>query len=203
MYDRRTESLWNQFTGEPVSGALRGSGIRLRQRPVAIEPWGVWKARNPGTTALTLETGYDRDYGSGVVYRDYFASPELMFPARSDQTRLAQKDYVFAIRQFGAAKAWALALFEGGAVINDAIGERPIVLIGDQSGRTVRAYERGGRVFEAFEGGKLASEGAVWTPNEAELVSESGERMPRVAGHVAYWFAWNNYMGPEGEVVTR
>ncbi|MEM6441952.1 MAG: DUF3179 domain-containing (seleno)protein, partial [Pseudomonadota bacterium] len=66
MYDRRTESLWNQFTGEPVSGELRGSGIVLPQRPVVIAPWGEWKARNPGTKVLKLETGFDRDYGSGV-----------------------------------------------------------------------------------------------------------------------------------------
>ena len=29
MFDRQTHSLWNQFTGEPVSGPLRGSGIKL------------------------------------------------------------------------------------------------------------------------------------------------------------------------------
>lgn len=57
-------------------------------------------------------TGHDRDYGSGVVYCDYFASNDLMFPTQVDQTVLKQKDYVFGVRQFGAAKAWPLVAFK-------------------------------------------------------------------------------------------
>jgi len=203
MYDRQTESLWNQFTGRPVSGPLRGSGLALRQRPVVIEPWGAWRARHPATRVLSLETGHDRDYGSGVVYRDYFESPNLMFPVRVDQSRLRQKDYVFAIRRFAAAKAWALDLFAERRVVNDVIGDTPVVLIGDAAGRTVRAYERGGREFSMTAAGRLVAGGETWTQGEAALTSPRGETLPRIAGHIAYWFAWNNYLGPEGEVVTR
>ncbi len=202
MYDRETESMWSQFTGKPVSGALRGSGIELKQRPVTIEPWGVWKARNPGTQVLSEATGYDRDYGSGVVYRDYFASPDLMFATTVDQTRLKQKDYVFGVRQFGAAKAWSLAVFDGGRVLNDAIAGRALVLIGDAGGRTVRAYERGEIAFEAGpDAVTLVGGGQTWRVTEAGLVAEDGAVLPRVAGHVAYWFAWDGYLGPTAELV--
>ncbi|MGR3292329.1 MAG: DUF3179 domain-containing (seleno)protein, partial [Paracoccaceae bacterium] len=33
MFDRETNSLWNQFTGKPVVGPLADSGIVLKQRP--------------------------------------------------------------------------------------------------------------------------------------------------------------------------
>jgi hypothetical protein len=36
MYDRQTDSLWNQFTGKPVVGPLVDIGLELRQRPVTI-----------------------------------------------------------------------------------------------------------------------------------------------------------------------
>ena len=39
MFDRETDSLWNQFTGEPVTGPLANSGIKLKIRPVAITSW--------------------------------------------------------------------------------------------------------------------------------------------------------------------
>lgn len=202
MYDRQTESMWNQFTGRPVSGALRGSGIELLQRPVTIAPWGDWKARNPGTKVLSLTTGHDRDYGSGVVYRDYFASPDLMFPTAVDETKLRQKDYVFGIRLFGAAKAWSLAVFEGGRVLNDRIGQTDLVLIGDAGGRTVRAYERQGMTFQmGAEAGVLVEGGQNWRVTEAALISDDGARLPRVAGHIAYWFAWDGYLGPQSELV--
>ncbi len=148
MFDRQTDSLWNQFTGRPVSGPLVDSGIELKIRPVAITSWQRWRDRHPDSKVLSMETGFIRDYGPGVVYRDYFASAELMFPAVVDQRRFRQKDYVFGIRDVGRAKAWPLAAFAGGAVINDAIGPRELVLIGDQATRTVRAYERRGQIFE-------------------------------------------------------
>ena len=141
MYDRQTESLWNQFTGKPVSGALVDSGIELKQRPVVITTWGKWRAAQAGTKVLSVNTGYRRNYGSGVVYADYFGSEDLMFPAQVDQRVHKQKDYVFAVRQFGAARAWPLKAFEGRRVINDGIADTTLVLIGDATSRAVRASD--------------------------------------------------------------
>ncbi|MEM7546009.1 MAG: DUF3179 domain-containing protein [Pseudomonadota bacterium] len=201
MYDRQTLSLWNQFTGKPVHGALRGTGTELKVLPVTIEPWGAWRVRNPGTKVLSLETGHRRDYGSGVVYNEYFASPDLMFPAFVDQTRHLQKDYVFGVRDFGAAKAWPLTAFKGGRVINDSIGTTPLVVIGDEAGRTVRAYQRGNNQFEAQpDATELKSASGTWQVTEAALIGPGGERLPRVAGHIAYWFAWSGYLGDVAEL---
>lgn len=201
MYDRTTLSLWNQFTGEPVSGELRGSGVALKQRPVAIERWGDWRARNPGTRALSLDTGHRRDYGSGVVYNDYFSSPDLMFPAAVDQSKLRQKDYVFGVRDFGASKAWPLAAFREKKVINDAIGAKSIVLVGAATGRTVRAYERKDVAFAPGpDAATLIGDGQSWRATEDALIGDDGRRLGRIAGHIAYWFAWNNYLGPRAEL---
>ena len=200
MFDRETHSLWNQFTGEPVSGDLVDSGIALRPRPVVITSWGNWRAANPGHEGALARHGHDRNYGSGVVYRDYFGSPDLMFPTVVDQAKLAQKDYVFGIRTFGAAKAWPLDVFEGGKMVNDAIADTPLVLIGDKGTRTVRAYERGDLAFVA-EGDRLKSEdGVLWDLGEEAITATDGRTLPRVAGHIAYWFAWDGYMGVKSEL---
>ena len=95
MFDRETHTLWNQFTGKPVIGPLVERNLELRQRPVVIAPWGEWKAQNADTKVLSLITGHDRDYGSGVVYWDYFSSDELMFPTQVDQTLVGQKNTMF------------------------------------------------------------------------------------------------------------
>ncbi len=200
MFDRETHSLWNQYTGKPVVGPLVGSGIELKQRPVVITTWQSWKASHPGTQVLSLNTGHRRNYGSGVVYREYFASPELMFPALVDQSAHRQKDYVFAIRQFGAARAWPLQAFSRTRVINDAIGNRPLVLIGNSDKRTVRAYERKSHQFKASDGGLVDQNGQKWTLTEEALIGPDDTRLPRVAGHVSYWFAWDNYLGDAASV---
>ena len=202
MFDRATDSLWNQFTGEPVVGPLVDSGIVLKIRPVLITSWAAWRAAHPATRVLSLDTGHSRDYGSGAVYAAYFASPELMFPTRVDETRLKGKDYVFGMRDVAAAKAWPLAAFEGGRVINDRIGRRDIVLIGDAATRSVRAYDRGDRTFEAGigDGALRGPDGGLWRIEESALVGPDGTRLDRLPGHVAYWFAWDGYMGVESEL---
>jgi len=202
MFDRQTNSLWNQFTGEPVSGELRDSGIKLKIRPVVITTWADWQSRNPDTRVLSLDTGFRRDYGSGVVYAEYFASPDLMFPTIvRDESTVQRKDYVFGIREVGAAKAWPLAAFESERVINDTVGGRNVVLVGDAATRTVRAYDRGDLSFGATDrADRLAAVGEVWTVGESALEAQDGRRLARVPGHISYWFAWDGYLGVRSEL---
>ena len=201
MFDRETDSLWNQFTGQPVAGPLAASDITLAIRPVVIVTWAKWRAAHPASRVLSLDTGHQRDYGSGAVYAEYFASPDLMFPTRADESRLRQKDYVFGIREVGAAKAWPLAAFEGGAVINDTIGSRAVVLIGDAATRSVRAYARRDHRFEAAaDDHRLQGPDGLWQVTEEALIGPGGARLDRVPGHIAYWFAWDGYLGVQSEL---
>lgn len=199
MFDRQTNSLWNQFTGRPVVGRLASSGLELKQRPVVITSWAEWRRDNPRTKILSLDTGHRRDYGSGVVYAEYFGSNELMFPTNVDQRRHRQKDYVFGIRKFGGAKAWPLTAFRRKKVINDGMLDTPLVLVGDTTTRTVRAYERGTLTFRQKGGGLVSNDGRSWQVSEDGLVSGTTV-LPRVAGHVAYWFAWDGYLGARSEL---
>lgn len=204
MFDRATDSLWNQFTGEPVSGPLLKSGIQLKIRPVAITSWGKWLSQHPTTKVLSVETGHSRDYSSGNVYKDYFASPNLMFPVVvRNEDKLKRKDYVFGIREFGVAKAWPIDAFTTVSVINDKIGSKNLVLIGNAQTRTVRAYERGDTTFNPLGGdGTLSDSGGNWKISETALTSDRGTTLSRVAGHISYWFAWDSYLGVESTLYS-
>ena len=195
MYDQATHSLWNQFTGRPVVGPLTGSGIELEVLPVTIASWRDWRAAHPATTVLSLETGFERDYTPGKPYGAYFASPELMFPVLVPDRRLAPKAYVFALRTDGQEKAWPLDAFAGGRVINDRLGEQAVVLIGDAATRTVRAYRAAGRSFEATADRTTLRAGSeTWRIEETALVGPDGQRLERLPGHIAYWFAWQGFI---------
>jgi len=197
MFDRETDSLWNQFTGKPVTGPLAQSDISLKILPVLITSWNKWKTSNPETQVLSLETGYRRNYDSGNVYKEYFASPDLMFPAIvRDESVLKRKDYIFGVREFALAKAWPISAFKDMRVINDGIGKKNLVLIGDAATRSVRAYERGDRIFEPANNTEQLRQGAdLWKISEAALIAPDGTKFPRVPGHISYWFAWDGYMG--------
>jgi len=205
MFDRETDSLWNQFTGKPVTGPLTQSGISLKILPVTITSWEKWQASNPDTRILSLKTGYRRNYDSGNVYSKYFASPDLMFPAIvRDESVLKRKDYIFGIRKFAAAKAWPISAFKEISIINDGIGEKNLVLIGDAATRSVRAYERGERVFKMSNNIEQLFEGTnVWKISEEALIALDGTKLPRVPGHISYWFAWDGYMGVSSQLYGK
>jgi hypothetical protein len=88
-------------------------------------------------------------------------------------------------------------------VINDTIGGKAVVLVGNTKTRTVRAYEREEFIFTRDSDGVLKSQGgASWIEGEDGLVNATDQVLPRVAGHVAYWFAWNSYLGAESEIYS-
>lgn len=202
MFDRQTNSLWNQFTGEPVFGALANSGIVLKTRPVTITTWSEWRTSQPDTKVLSLETGHFRNYDSGVAYRDYFASPELMFPTRTDQSKLRQKERVYGIRLAGGAKAWPLDAFTTKPVINDRIGFSNVVLIGDSNTQTVRAYERSDNLFDGDQSA-LNGPGGAWQITEGALIGPDGQKLPRLPGHITYWFAWDGFLGDGSKLYSE
>ncbi len=199
MFDRQTDSLWNQFTGKAVAGPLVNSGIELKTRPVTITSWREWRTDHPDTKALSLRTGHRRNYASGAVYNEYFSSPDLMFPSLGGGRNLTQKDYVFGLRVTAGAKAYPLNAFNGGRVINDRVGFQNVVLVGDASTRTVRAYDSGGRQFASAGRKQLRANDGVWVIDEENLTGPGGQRLARLPGHIAYWFGWQSFVGGESE----
>ena len=203
MVDRGTNSLWNQYSGEPVIGPLTNTGVKLKVRPITISSWSDWHKDNPDTTVLSLDTGHIRNYDSGFVYREYFNSPDLMFPAAlNEDSPLHSKEYVFGIRGLASSKAWPLRVFSKTPVINDKVGTQSLVLIGDVYSRTVRAYERKpDETFEQTDNNSLSTGDSTWTSSEGFLTSGDGkQKRARLPGHISYWFAWDNFLGLQSEL---
>lgn len=193
MYDQATNTLWNQFNGKPVVGELTNSGIELEVLPLVTSTWSEWKKKHPNTKVLSDQTGFHRDYTPGTAYGAYFISDELMFPASVNDDSLKSKEKVFGLRISGANKAWPLKLFKQPTAINDTIGIIPIVLIGAEKNETVRAYRSEGLKFEYSDNGQLLSDDKEWQLTENELIGPNNQKLSRLPGHVAYWFAWSGY----------
>ncbi|MEM7077015.1 MAG: DUF3179 domain-containing protein [Pseudomonadota bacterium] len=196
MYDQETSSLWNQFSGEPVTGVLADSGIKLSVLPLVTTTWERWYADNPDTTVMQYETGVQRDYRLGAPYGSYFRDPKLMFPSLTEDRQLPQKSQVFGLRISGAHKAWPLKAFRRGKVLNDQVGVLKVVLIGDAKTRQVRAYRSSGITFAKQDRNlqNVRGDGQAWQVTEAALVGADGRSLSRLPGHLAFWFAWHNFL---------
>ena len=202
MYDRNTDTVWNAITGEPAFGPLTTSGIVLDVLPVVVTDWASWLEAHPDSSVLSMDTGFRRNYTNGAAYNDYFNSTELMFPSWQQDTALVEnKEMVFALRLQGEAKAYPLATIIPQRIINDRVGNTDVVIIAEATpereffepgGAAVRAYERQGREFNAGADGStlLSEDGRSWQITEEALVTENGERLNRIGGHLAFWFGW-------------
>ena len=55
--------------------------------------------------------------------------------------------------------------------------------------------------FEAAsEAGRLKGPEGPWRVTEEALLGPGGARLARVPGHIAYWFAWDGYLGVASEL---
>jgi hypothetical protein len=61
MYDRQTESWWQQFTGEAIVGQLTGQSLSLV--PARLESFALFKERHPQGQVLIPENPSLRGYG--------------------------------------------------------------------------------------------------------------------------------------------
>lgn len=61
MYDRQTETWWQQFTGGAIAGSLQGR--KLEMVPSRLESFAVFKQRHPSGLVLVPEDPDSRQYG--------------------------------------------------------------------------------------------------------------------------------------------
>ncbi len=213
MYDRQTRTLWNQLTGKPVLGDLVATKVQLRLLPVVLTTWEVWRQQHPDTVVLDLNTGYDRPYVPGAPYGDYFSAQRTMFPVWQRNSLLPTKARIYALHVEGVPKAYPLTALTQKKVVNDTIGQTPVVLVATRgtvtvdgtnrrvgrvtydAGGEVRAYHRGAELFRPGSTPQtvLDTDGRVWRVTEEALIGPSGKMARRVNGHLAYWFGWYSF----------
>ena len=206
MYDRKTDTVWNALTGVPAFGPLAGADIKLERLPVVVTDWQSWLSEHPDTSVLSLDTGFQRDYTNGGAYEDYFNNSDfVMFPVWQQDTDVyGNKDMVFALELQSVPKAYPLETLIAEGVTNDTLADEAIVIVSratperdffEPGGAAVRAYERGEHAFEpgAHDKELLDETGAKWQLTEEALLSPTGERLERVAGHLAFWFGWYGF----------
>ncbi len=66
MYDRETQSWWQQATGDAIVGSL--TGTELQTLPSWMESWDMFRTRNPEALVMD-EPAFNRNYGANPYVR--------------------------------------------------------------------------------------------------------------------------------------
>lgn len=118
MWDRQTESWWQQVTGEAIVGALAGQ--RLAALPAHIVAWEEFRSAHPDGQVLSRETGFNRSYGvNPYVGYDRVDQPPFLFKGPTDG-RLPPMERVVALEGPGGPVAYTFSVLKQLRVIQEA-----------------------------------------------------------------------------------
>jgi hypothetical protein len=213
MVDDLTESYWVQLTGEAIEGPKQGS--RLNLLPGLHTTWGFWKNLHPHTLVLSRETGFDYDYSVYPWQEKYFKykkTSRFLFSISKKDDRYHPKEMLLGVEETGTHKAYPFTEIKDRLVLNDVVGNLPIVILYDPDTETITAFSRvlqGETVeFQAETGPngvsfKDSKYGFAWDFNGRASDPGSEEMcLEPVTAFKAFWFAWFVFY-PETEVYTE
>ena len=223
MYDRQTESWWQQATGEAVVGGLTGK--RLTFAPAQIVSLAEFAAAHPAGDVLSRDTGARRDYGRNpYVGYDKVDEKPFLFTGVIDG-RVAPKERVVALGTGSDAVAFPFSELRKVGVATATVAGQPVVVFwvpgtasaldtsaideGHDIGATgVFRPEAGGRTltFERKGGGGAPindrETGSTWSVSGLATAGQlAGTRLTPVTHGDHFWFAWAAF-APETTIWT-
>ena len=129
MYDRQTESWWQQFTGEAIVGSY--TGTKLKPISSKIAAFSAFQRSFPDGRVLSRNTGHLRyllKYGKNP-YRGYdkVGQHPFLFQGSTDP-RLQAMERVVNVSIKGRHRIYPLNIFKKTGVLNDTMAGVPIVI---------------------------------------------------------------------------
>jgi hypothetical protein len=130
MYDRQSESWWQQFTGRGIVG--RYAGATLVRLSSTISSFSEFASAYPKGRVLSRETGFARPYGRNP-YRGYdrVGDKPFLFNDPVDP-RLPAMERVLGVMLNGKIRVYPLTALSSQPVINDEVGGEPVVVFSRQ-----------------------------------------------------------------------
>jgi hypothetical protein len=208
MWDRQTESWWQQLSAEAVVGEL--TGTRLKVLPSQTLSWADFKRIHPGGDVLSRDTGAQRDYGSTpYVGYDRPDTEPFLFDGETDD-RLPPKERVVAIFTEDETVVVPFSRLAREPVVQTEAGGRPTVVFykrgvespfdeptitGPRDIGTAAAFDSrldGRRLrFERRDGAFVDRQtGSRWDIAGRAVAGElAGERLEPVRHDQQFWFA--------------
>jgi thiol-disulfide isomerase/thioredoxin len=210
MYDRQTETWWQQATGEGIAGEL--AQRELTFLPANIIAWSDFRDTYPEAEVLSRETGFSRQYGRNPYtgYDDINNSP-FLFDGPRTPGQLPPMARVLAVELEGDKVAYDYETLQTYRVVNDTVGDLPIVVLwqagvasaldrgiladGRDVGTVVafsREFEGETLSFESHDGRIVDSAtGTQWNILGQGIDGpHAGRQLTPVVGVNHFWFSW-------------
>jgi hypothetical protein len=220
MWDRQTESWWQQLTGEAVVGELTGE--RLQVLDSQTLGFADFRARYPRGEVLSRDTGFQRDYGRNP-YAGYDEPDEQPFLLRqAADRRLPPKERVLSLINGDRALVMPFTSLEHRPVAHVDFDGDPVVVLFKHGVRssldgpviadsrdvgTATAFDRrvDGRPLSFTPAGdgrfRDVETRSTWDITGTAIAGRlAGRRLQPVRHDVQFWFALAAFL-PDAKIV--
>jgi hypothetical protein len=210
MYDRQTETWWQQAEGKGIIGKL--TGTQLVFVPAAIISWEEFKNANPNGLVLSKDTGFLRNYGSNpYVGYDDVNRPPFLYQGPETPDKLLPVARVLAVEIEEEAVAYPYDLLSEVNVINDTVGGQEIAVFWSSGtasaldtlqiadGRDVGTAISFSRLLNGsvltfkYDGQNIVDDetGSTWDVLGKAISGElTGNQLEQVVSVNHFWFSW-------------
>jgi len=149
FYDRQGESLWQQISGDAISG--KRVGQRLEAIRVRHETMASVTKRNPGVMVLRPPRPKSHDYSRSPFER-YWQTNNAVFPLRAEDNRFHLKEMVLGLRAGSKTRAYlgSLATAAEGVVEDEFEGHAVRLVYDSDSATFVYEVPDGVELIEAY-----------------------------------------------------
>ena len=135
--DQSTKSWWRQVTGEAIAGPSKGES--LQELPSAQLRLGAWIREYPNTLILQPDTIFNKRYEDLQGFDSGTIKGSL---EHRDSSSWAFKSWVVGINPNGHAKAYDWNELVNVKIINDSVGNIPVVLVLEDDGASFHVWNR-------------------------------------------------------------
>ena len=209
MYDRQSESWWQQFTGTGIIGDY--TGTKLTQVPSQIVSFETFKDAFPEGEVLSKETGFQRQYGRNP-YQGYDSIDNNPFLYRGDiDPRLPAMERVLSVPSGDGYQLVPLSALAEQPLLSLELEDSPVVVIAtgtaasalddssiadsrDVPAAAAFAATHDGEAMEfELRDGKIYDKatGSTWNALGHATAGElAGQRLQQLDGGVHFAFAW-------------
>ncbi len=207
LYDPQKKRLIQQINGEIMGGP--NAGRHLPQVPSRILPWHEWQAEYPQTQVW--------DYRPGDLFAPLMRAMLKMIRQQNEERsapffptitrfdpRLPNKAQVLGVETEDASRAYGLDYLEQHPVLNDEVGETPLLVAYDSEQGAAAIYDRrnNGQVLTfqpAVDGDKAAfvdaETGSTWDQTGQAVAGPLKGTALSPVNHLSrvLWFSWFNF----------
>jgi hypothetical protein len=183
--DETTGSWWRQANGQAITGELKGSLLpEVESNQFNLR---TFFAVYPNGKVMALEEKFKNSYDTLGRYEKGRGRSSL---TRTDSLSWKDKSWVVGIDINNQAKAFDWLDLKKARVINDKVGDIPVVVALASDDQSFTAFKR-----NEGENFILRNDSLIGTTNRYDLLGKSadGSSLTMIKAYQEFWHSWNTF----------